>query len=121
MECGYTQFADTGLVAITLGCDKSKLDKCLSAINKEIEKLQNEVLSERRLKAAKKQLLGQIAISGDNGETQCLSMGKSLLSFGKINSGKDNRTLVENISAEDIREMACRIFDKDKISKLIYI
>ena len=48
-------------------------------------------------------------------------MGKSLLSFGKINSGKDNRTLVENISAEDIREMACRIFDKDKISKLIYI
>lgn len=121
VECGYTQFADTGLVAITLGCDKSNLDKCLSAINKEIEKLQNEVLSERRLKAAKKQLLGQIAISGDNGETQCLSMGKSLLSFGKINSGKDNRTLVENISAEDIREMACRIFDKDKISKLIYI
>ena len=121
VECGYTQFADTGLVAITLGCDKSNLDKCLSAINKEIEKLQNEVLSERRLKAAKKQLLGQIAISGDNGETQCLSMGKSLLSFGKINSGKDNRILVENISAEDIREMACRIFDKDKISKLIYI
>ena len=121
VECGYTQFADTGLVAITLGCDKSNLDKCLVAIEKEIQKLQNEVMSERRLKAAKKQLLGQIAISGDNGETQCLAMGKSLLSFGKIHSGKDNRTLVENISAEDIREMAIKIFDKDKISKLIYI
>lgn len=121
VECGYTQFADTGLVAITLGCDKSNLEKCLNTIDKELQKLQGEMLSERKLKAAKKQLLGQLAISGDNGETQCLSMGKSLLSFGKINSGKDNKDLVESITAEDVREMAIRIFDRNKISRLIYI
>ena len=121
VECGYTQFADTGLVTITLGCDKSNLEKCLNTIDKELQKLQGEMLSERKLKAAKKQLLGQLAISGDNGETQCLSMGKSLLSFGKINSGKDNKDLVESITAEDVREMAIRIFDRNKISRLIYI
>ena len=121
VECGYTQFTDTGLVAITLGCDKANLDKCLAAIEKEIGKLQCEPLSERRLKAAKKQLLGQIAISGDNGETQCLSMGKSLLAYGKVPGGKDNRTLVDAITAEDVQEMAIKIFDKDRISKLIYI
>ena len=121
VECGYTQFADTGLVAITLGCDKANLDKCLKAIDKEIAKLQNEPLSERKLKAAKKQLLGQLAISGDNGETQCLSMGKGLLAYGKVSSGKENRSLVEGITAEDVREMAVKIFDKDKVSKLIYI
>ena len=102
VECGYTQFTDTGLVAITLGCDKANLEKCMKAIDKEIAKLQAEPLSERRLKAAKKQLLGQIAISGDNGETQCLSMGKSLLAYSKISDGKDNRTLVEGISAEAV-------------------
>lgn len=121
VECGYTQFTDTGLVAITLGCDKSNLDKCLAAIEKEIGKLQSEPLSDRKLKAAKKQLLGQIAISGDNGETQCLSMGKSLLAYGKVSSGKDNRALVDAITAEDVQEMAIKIFDKDRISKLIYI
>jgi predicted Zn-dependent peptidase len=121
VECGYTQFTDTGLVAITLGCDKANLDKCLAAIDKEIGKLQSEPLSERKLKAAKKQLLGQIAISGDNGETQCLSMGKSLLAYGKVPGGKDNRTLVDAITAEDVQEMAIRIFDRDRISKLIYI
>ena len=121
VECGYTQFADTGLVAITLGCDKANLEKCLKAIDKEIAKLQAEPLSERRLKAAKKQLLGQIAISGDNGETQCLSMGKSLLAYSKISDGKDNRTLVEGITAEDIQEMAIKIFDRNRLSKLIYI
>lgn len=121
VECGYTQFADTGLVAITLGCDKANLEKCLKAIDKEIAKLQAEPLSERRLKAAKKQLLGQLAISSDNGETQCLSMGKGLLAYGKISSGKDNKAMVEAITAEDVQEMAQTIFDKDKISKLTYI
>lgn len=121
VECGYTQFSDTGLVAITLGCDKTNLEKCLNAIDKEIEKLQAEPMSERKLKAAKKQLLGQLAISSDNGETQCLSMGKGLLAYGKVSSGSENRSLVEGITAEDVREMAVRIFDKDNISKLIYI
>ena len=121
VECGYTQFADTGLVAITLGCDKANLEKCLKAIDKEISKLQAEPLSERRLKAAKKQLLGQLAISSDNGETQCLSMGKGLLAYGKISSGKDNKAMVEAITAEDVQEMAQKIFDSNRISRLTYI
>ena len=93
----------------------------LEAIEKEICRLQNELLTDRKLKAAKKQLLGQLAISSDNGETQCLSMGKSLLAYGKINGGKENKALIEAVSAEDIREMARRIFDKEKMSRLIYI
>ena len=121
VECGYTQFSDTGMVAISLGCDKANLDKCLRAIDKEIKVLQEELLSDRKLKAAKKQLLGQLAISSDNGETQCLSMGKSLLAYGKVSSGKENRSLVEAVTAEDIREMARTVFDFSKLSKLIYI
>ena len=121
VECSYTQYSDTGIVAISLGCDKNNLDKCVKAIYKEISKLQEEMLSERKLKAAKKQLLGQMAISGDNGETQCLSMGKGLLAYGKLNTGKETRQMVEGITAEDIREMARTIFAPSNLSKLIYI
>jgi predicted Zn-dependent peptidase len=121
VECSYTQFADAGLVAVSLGCDKSNLDKCVEAIYKEIRKLQATPLSDRKLKAAKKQLLGQIAISGDNGETQCLSMGKSLLAYGRISGGKETRELVEKISAADIQEMANTVFNIQTLSKLVYI
>lgn len=120
-ECSYTQFADTGMVAISIGCDKANLDKCIETTYKELRKLQAEPLSDRKLKAAKKQLLGQLAISGDNGETQCLSMGKSLLAYGKINGTKETRDLIENISAADIQQIACTVFDTTKLSKLIYI
>ena len=78
-------------------------------------------MSERKIKAAKKQLLGQLAISGDNGETQCLSMGKSLLAYGEITEGKHTRTLIEKITAEDVMEMARTIFNPDRLSRLIYI
>ena len=121
VECGYTQFSDTGMVTISLGCDKDNLDKCLKAIEKEITKLQSEPMSERRLKAAKKQLLGQLAISSDNGETQCLSMGKGLIAYGKVSGSKDNRALVDAITADEVQRMAQTIFAKDKLSKLTYI
>lgn len=121
VECSYTQFVDTGMVAITLGCDKANLEKCQKAIVKEIEKLQNELLTERKMRSAKKQLLGQLAISSDNGETQCLSMGKGLLAYGRITGGKETRELIEGISSEDVREMARRIFAQENLSRLIYI
>ena len=121
VECSYTQYADTGMVALTLGCDKANLDKCLKAIDKEIAKLQDETLTERKMKAAKKQLLGQLAISSDNGETQCLSMGKGLIAYGKITGGKETRELIDAITAEDVREMACRIFAPENLSRLTYI
>lgn len=121
VECGYTQFSDTGIATVSLGCDKANLEKCVATVYKEIAKLQTELLSERRLKAAKKQLLGQLAISSDNGETQCLSMGKGLLSYGKVSSGTENRSLVEAVTSEDIRNAACSVFDFDKLSKLVYI
>lgn len=121
VECAYTQYSDTGMVAISLGCDKNNIDKCIAAIHKEINRLQSEPMTERKLKAAKKQLLGQLAISSDNGETQCLSMGKGLMAYGKITDGKETKDLIEAISAEGIMEMARTIFAEENLSRLIYI
>ncbi len=121
VESSYTQYSDTGILAICLGCDRDNLDKCCSAIRKEILKLQTIPLSETRLKAAKKQLLGQLAISSDNGEAECLSMGKSLTSYGRISPDGEVRRKVEEISSEDILRAACRIFAPEKTSRLIFL
>lgn len=121
VESSYTQYADTGILAISLGCEKENLDKCLAAIDKEILKLQTQELTERKLNAAKKQLLGQLAISSDNGEAQCLSMGKSLLSYDKVWTGAETRSQIEGITSGQIMDMACRIFAPGKTSRLTMI
>ena len=121
VECGYTQYRDTGIMAISLGCDKDNLGKCFAAIDKAVRELQDKPLSDRKLKAAKKQLLGQLAIASDSGEAQCLSMGKSLLAFGRVASSAENKAAIEAVTASDLQAMARRIFDSTKLSRLIYL
>ncbi len=121
IECGYSQYSDTGLMTVSLGCDKSNLKKCLKAVDRILSKVCETEMSPAALKAAKKQLLGQLAISSDSGETQCLSMGKSLLAFGKIMGDAWNREMIESVSAEDLRLTACEIFAPEKVSRLVYL
>ena len=121
VEMAYTQYADAGLMAVCLGCDKTNLDRCLDAVRKEFVKLQTVPLSETRLKAAKKQMLGQLAVSSDNGEAQCLSMGKSLLAYGRIFSDGEVREQIGSVTAEDLRLMACRLFDPANLSTLVLL
>lgn len=121
VECSYTQYSDTGVAVITLGCDKCNLEKCLDTIDREIGKLQTMPISQARLKAAKKQLLGQIAISSDNGEAQCLSMGKGLLSYGRVASDEETKDKLESVSSEDIMFAANKIFSTETRSRLIFV
>ena len=121
VECGYTQYSDTGIMAISLGCDKDNLEKCFKAISKAIRELQDRPLSDRKLKAAKKQLLGQLAISSESGEAQCLSMGKSLLAFGRVASSAENKAAIEAVTSADLQSLARRIFSPDNLSRLVYL
>ena len=121
VESSYTQYSDTGIMAISLGCERENTEKCIDAVRREISKLQDNVLTDRKLRAAKKQFLGQIAISSDNGESQCLSMGKSLLAYGKVASAEEIKREIEAVSADLIRDMACRIFAPDRTSCLILL
>jgi len=121
VESSYSQYTEAGIMTISLGCERGNLEKCLDAVWKVIRKMQDEEYSSVKLKAAKKQLLGQLAISSDNGETQCLSMGKSLISYGKIFTDKQNLDAIEAVTAEGIRNAAVRIFDPESTSSLIFL
>ena len=121
VESSYSQYTESGIMTISLGCERGNLEKCLDAIWKVIRKMQNEEYSSVRLKAAKKQILGQLAISSDNGEAQCLSMGKSLMSLGSIFTDRQNREAIEAVTSEDIRDAAVRIFNPESTSSLIFL
>ena len=120
IECSYTQYSSTGVMAILIGCEHSNVDNCISATKKIIGSLIDKPMSEGKLKAAKRQFLGQMGIAADNGESLCLSMGKSLLAFGKVSTLQQNVEAVESVTVSDIQEMARRIFSPEKISTLIY-
>ena len=121
IECSYTQYADTGIMAITFGCDRPNLDACMKAIDKILGKLRETPMTPAQLRAYRKQLLGQLAISSEAGEAQCLSMGKSMLSWGQILPPETVKAQLEAITPEQIQKMAQSLFAPENLSSLIYL
>ncbi|HCV16350.1 MAG TPA: hypothetical protein DF637_08460 [Rikenellaceae bacterium] len=120
VDASYTPYTDTGLFTIYFGSDKNNLEKCREIVSKEINLLKDRELSPAILKAAKKQLLGQFAISTDNAESQCLSLGKSLLFYGKVEPIEVIREKIASIEASQIHKAAVEILDTDRMFTLIY-
>ena len=121
IESSYTQYADTGILAITFGCDRPNLDACQEAIDKILKRLQEVPFTDRQLRSYRKQLLGQLAIGSESGEAQCLSMGKSMLAWGSIMSPQETRKQLEAITPDDLQALAKRLFSPDNLSSLIYL
>ena len=128
VDASYGLYTDAGTATIYFGCEKANVQKCLTLIERELRSLREETLSPRALNSAKKQLLGQMAIAADNGEVaadngeaQVLSMGKSLMTYGRVISNKETAELISGITAEEIRDTAADIFNPENISRLLYI
>lgn len=120
VDASFNQYSDTGSVMIYFGCDKKNFEKCTALIERELSKLRENKLSDAALKGAKKQLLGQLAISSDNGEAQSLSMGKSLLAYNEIVPEKITTDLINSVTSEEILQVTNEIFAKERLSWLIY-
>ena len=96
------------------------MDKFMKPMRKERDKFVAQPLTPRVLAAAKKQMVGQLAISGDNAEAKSLTVGKSLLLTGNITSLEKIRSEIEAVTAEEIQEVAKEILSRNRMSRLVF-
>jgi predicted Zn-dependent peptidase len=120
VESNYSAYSDTGVFSIYFGTDKENFNKCIKLIKKEFESLRTKKLGIVQLRKAKRQLFGQIAISSENNANLMLSMGKSFMLFNKVDELNVIKEKIENITVEDIQEIANEVLDIDKMSMLVY-
>lgn len=120
IESNYTPYSDTGTFNIYFGTDQNNLEKSIKLVKKELKNLQEKSLGTLQLSKAKKQLIGQQAISSESMEGYMLSMGKSMLVFNHVESLEDINKKIENISNSDILEISNEIFNNNNLSMLVY-
>ncbi len=120
IESNYTAYSDTGEFSIYFGTDKENLDRATNLIQKELQQLKNTELGSQQLSKAKKQLIGQLAISSENREDLMLSIGKSYLLYDKVDSMEQVYQKINQLTSREILEISNEIFDKSRTSILIY-
>ena len=113
-------YSDTGVFSIYFGSDAADVERCLRMIRSELRRLRERALSATQLHAAKKQLFGQLAIAAENKESQALSMGKSMLYFGKFESQEMLFRQLEALTASQLLEAANEVFDESRMSLLVF-
>ncbi|RLD45019.1 MAG: insulinase family protein [Bacteroidetes bacterium] len=120
IESNYSPLSDTGIITIYLGTDFSSLGRTLQLTHKELDKLKTKKLGSLQLHRAKQQLIGQIAISQESNVNELLSMGKSILTYNKIETIDIINKEIEDVTSEQLISIAQEIFDKEQLSILTY-
>lgn len=120
VESTMVAYGDTGIWSIYFGCDEHDVKRCLRLVRKELDKFMQKPLSEAQLKAAKKQIKGQVGVACDNRENFALDFGKSFLHYGWEKNVDRLYKQVDEITAEQIQAVAQELFDKDRLTTLIF-
>ena len=120
VESLMVAYGDTGTWSIYFGCDEHDVKRCLRLVRKELDKFMQKPLSDAQLKAAKKQIKGQIGVACDNRENFALDFGKSFLHYGWEKNVDRLYEQVDAITAAQIQAVAQELFDKDRLTTLIF-
>jgi predicted Zn-dependent peptidase len=119
-ESHYSPYTDTGVMMIYFSCDADKFSKSMQVTREEIRKLRNNLITDKRLSHAQRQLMGQLAISRENNEHLMLTAGKSYLVFNRVDSLEIIQNKLEQISAAMLRDTANEVLDPNKLNTLIF-
>ena len=120
VESTMVSYGDTGTWSIYFGCDEHDVKRCLRLVRKELDKFMQKPLSDAQLKAAKKQIKGQIGVACDNRENFALDFGKSFLHYGWEKNVDRLYEQVDEITAAQIQAVAQELFDKGRLTTLIF-
>ena len=120
VESGYNAYRDTGVFTIYFGTDSQNLEKSISITYEELDKLRTTRLGSTQLSKAKNQVKGYLARGYEHHESLMLSMGKSLLATGKIDTLEEICNKIEMITSSQLLDIANEIFEPARLSTLIY-
>jgi len=104
VESSITRFASTGLMTVYFGCDADDTNRCLDLCRRTALRLADTPVNtlDRRLAAAKRQWLGQLAIGSENRENRIMGSARAILYTGAVMSDEESIEEIMSVGREHI-------------------
>lgn len=119
VESSMVSYSDTGLWAVYFGCDPKSVQRCLRLVRRELDDVMQKPLTEARLRAAKKQIIGQIGVACDSREQFALDFAKGFLHYGWKKDATELCRNVEALTAADLQQAAQEVFAEERLTRLV--
>ncbi len=122
VETSYSTFDDTGLLTIYFGTDQRNINRSLSIVKKEINRLASRELSPAQLSNVLRQYTGQLLMSADSGESIMLSVARSAIVYNSAPSVEEICQHVQSeVTAKSLLSAAQTWLATDNFAQLIYV
>lgn len=121
IESNFLPYRDSGVFLVYFGTEKDQMQKAKKLIIKEIQKLCTQKLGTLQLHFAKQQLIGYLALNGENISGLMSALGKSKLIFNRVESLESVIQSINDITADQILEVANEIITPQKLNSISYL
>lgn len=108
-------YTDTGTFSTNAGVSLDGIDKAITAIINEYEKILTEPIPESELKKSKEFLKGKLVLRLEDSEEYAHLLGKYELLYGKTKSPEEIMKEVDALTVKDLKRVAQDIFQKEKM------
>ncbi|MFK7845501.1 MAG: M16 family metallopeptidase [Rhodothermales bacterium] len=112
-------YSDTGDFGIYMGTDSSKINHARKLIQRELDKLMQENISSRKLAQAINQVKGSLMLGLESMSNRMMRIARQELFFDRYFTLDEVLEAVDQVSAEEIREVAQSLFEAERFSHVV--
>ncbi len=110
VRSGTENFRDTGYIYVRAGLDSKNINKAISVIKKELEKLVITGVTKRELADAKTHIRGSLTLSMEDSSAQANWYATQALFMENINTPEEKLAKVDAVTNKDIMRLAKKVF-----------
>lgn len=111
-----SSYVDTGMFGVYMGVSPQSADESISLILNEMQKLKNAAIDTSELNDAKEYTKGSILLSSESTDNQMVRLAQNEIHFGEFIPIETIVKKIENVSKEEIFELAKTVFNTDLLS-----
>ncbi|MFT4114027.1 M16 family metallopeptidase [Silvibacterium sp.] len=109
-------YRDTGSLCVYAGTSSSKAIEVVKLVMEEFSKLKREPLNADELRRAKDQLKGNLLLSLESSMSRMSNLARQQMYFNYFFGLQEILDKVENVSAEQVMEMANTLFQPERVA-----
>lgn len=111
VRSGADQFRDTGYTFVRAGLEAKNINKALSVITSEVEKMTEKGASKKELEDAKTHIRGSFTLSLEDSSVQANYYARQLLFHSTIETPDEVLMKIDQVTHDDVKAVAKKLFN----------